>query len=392
MNIALNSIYWCKLSATILLLCGVCPMGSSQEALGFASSAKSPVLNADSTVSVSIYAPEARKVTVLGLGVSPIELGRASDGTWSATSPKLHPDLYAYWFDVDGVRTIDPSNAYVARDIAALFSEVIIPGGIADLFNVQDVQHGSVKKLWYHSPTLGMERRMSVYTPAGYEDNTDRHYPVLYLLHGMGGDENSWNELGRASVILDNLIATGQAEPMIVIMPNGNARLAAAPGETQAGMYEPRGEHSMADAGSFEESFKDIVEYVDSHYRTIPDKGHRAMAGLSMGGGHTWRTTMLMPDKFDYVGLFSAAVRWNGTGLGESKEDITEPLRRQFANAPKLYWIGIGKDDFLYDLNKEYRDLLDRMKIKYEYHESDGGHVWSNWRKYLVEFVPRLFK
>lgn len=365
----------------------------AQEALGFAPNSKSPVVNPDSTVTLSIRAPKAEKVSVFGFSAyQPIELTKGAEGVWSVTTPKLKPDLYTYSFDIDGVRTIDPANAYTARDISALFSEVIVPGGNADLYAVQDVPHGTVSKVWYNSPILGMDRRMTIYTPAGYEDNKDKRYPVFYLLHGMGGDEEAWNELGRASIILDNLIASGKAEPMIVVMPNGNGNMAAAPGHTGDGMYTPNGEYSKAEPGKFEKSMADIVKYVDSHYRTIPDKAHRAIAGLSMGGGHTWRTSMMMPDDFDYIGLFSAAVRWNGSGVDNSDEGLIKPLERQFKQAPKLYWIAIGKEDFLYDLNKDYRLMLDGMKIPYEYHESEGGHTWTNWRDYLVLFTPRLFK
>lgn len=361
-----------------------------QEALGFRIPDVSPEVNPDSTVTFRLRAPEAESANIIGIGNMPIAMEKDSTGLWSVTT-RLRPDLYTYAMFVDGVRIIDPSNSYIARDISSLSNVVIVPGGNADYYAVRDVPHGSVKKVWYDSPTLGKKRRMTVYTPAGYEDNVDKKYPVFYLLHGMGGDEEAWNELGRASVILDNLIAEGKAEPMIVVMPNGNGEMTAAPGQTGEGMYVPDGRYSIAPAGKFENSVKDIISYVDSHYRTVPDKAHRALAGLSMGGGHTWRTSMNMPDTFDYVGLFSAAVRWNGAGVKDT-EEITEPLRRQFANAPKLYWIAIGKDDFLYKLNEDYRKLLDSMAIPYEYHESEGGHTWTNWRDYLLLFAPRLFK
>lgn len=379
----------------LLLVWGIMGFASAlpaQQSLDIAPAEVSPVVNADSTVTVVVSAPQAQTVTVSGFTPEALSLTKGEDGTWSITTPRLRPDLYIYSFDIDGVRSLDPSNPYVARDIASLFSEVIVPGGTADLYEVRNVPHGSVSKVWYPSPTLGAERRMTIYTPPGYEDSADKRYPVLYLLHGMGGDENAWNELGRASVILDNLIAEGKAEPMIVVMPNGNARLTAAPGENGHGFYVPSGQHSIAEQGVFEKSFGDITNWVDSHYRTIPDKSHRAIAGLSMGGGHAWRVSMAMPDDFDYVGLFSAAVRWNGTGVDPEDNRLEEPLRRQFAEAPKLYWIGIGSDDFLYDLNSGYTKLLDRLSLPYEFHESEGGHTWTNWRDYLVEFVPRLFR
>ncbi|MBD5205428.1 MAG: esterase [Bacteroidales bacterium] len=375
-----------------VLLSSCCLPLFAQEALNFKVLNQSPVVNADSTATFIISAPAATKVAISGLTAQPLEMNRDTDGKWVLTTPKLAPNLYTYSIDIDGVRTVDPSNVYTARDISSLSNILIMPGGNADLYAVRDVPHGSVSKVWYNSPSLGMSRRMTVYTPAGYEDSKEKKYPVLYLLHGMGGDEDAWNELGRASVILDNLIAEGKVEPMIVVMPNGNAEKAAAPGYTGEGMYIPDGSFSKAPAGKFENSFSDIVNYVDSHYRTIADKDHRAIAGLSMGGGHSWRISLSNPDEFGYVGLFSAAVRWNGTGGIDETEDLIVPLKRQFSNPPSLYWIGIGKDDFLYNLNEDYRKLLDKNSIPYEYHESAGGHTWSNWRDYLTIFLPRLFK
>lgn len=373
----------------VLLLVSVQAFG--QEALDYKLGGGSPIVNADSSVTFSIAAPMASKVKVSGAGQT-LDMVRDSAGVWSVTTPPLAPDLYTYAFEVDGVRTLDPSNIYTARDIASLSNIVIVPGGSADLYAMNDVAHGNVAKVWYSSPRLDMDRRMTVYTPAGYDPAGDRRYPVLYLLHGMGGDESSWSELGRAVAILDNLIAEGKAEPMIVVMPNGNGALAAAPGESGRGMYTPRGEDSVAEHGVFESAFADITDYVDSHYLTVAEKSGRALAGLSMGGGHSWRISMWNPDMFDYVGLFSAAIRWNGSGVSAADEELDESLRRQFDVAPRLYWIAIGSDDFLYDLNKEYRAKLDSMDIPYEYHESAGGHTWTNWRHYLTEFLPRLFK
>lgn len=378
-----------RIITSLILTAGI-SICYGQEALGFRMPDISPEVNPDSTVTFRLRAPEAKSALIIGIGSQPIPMEKNSEGLWSVTT-SLKPDLYTYAMIVDGMRIIDPSNVYVARDIASLSNIVIVPGGNADSYAVHDVPHGSVKKVWYDSPTLGKQRRMTIYTPAGYEENPDMRYPVFYLLHGSGGDEEAWNELGRASVILDNLIAEGKAEPMIVVMPNGNGEMAAAPGQTGEGMYVPDGKYSRSQTGKFESSFKDIISYVDSHYRTIPDKAHRAIAGLSMGGGHSWRTSMNMPDTFDYVGLFSAAVRWNGGGV-EDTEEITVPLQRQFADAPKLYWIAIGKDDFLYKLNEDYIKLLDSLNLPYEYHESDGGHTWTNWRDYLLLFAPRLFK
>lgn len=370
---------------------------AAQEALGFRPNVSSPVVNAaDSAITFSVFAPAADSVALSGnVPGAPLPLARDSAGVWSVTVSGMAPDLYNYVFEIDGVRTVDPVNPYVMRDIGSLTSFTVLPVGMADNYLAHDVPHGTVRKLWAHSDSLGMDRRMTVYTPAGYEADPTRRYPVLYLLHGMGGDEDAWGELGRATQILDNLIANGEAQPMIVVMPNGNGLQAAAPGFTGEGLYQPSGERSVSPRGRFESAFPELVAYIDSNFRTIPDKAHRAIAGLSMGGGHSWRVSMANPDMFDYVGLFSSAVRWNGQGgvdPDSNDEALIASIKRQFNPAPQLYWIGIGKDDFLYDLNADYCRLLDRLDIPYQYHESPGGHTWTNWRDYLSTFTPLLFK
>lgn len=382
-------------TATILSMCLCGNPASAQEALGYRTIGNSPVTGDDGSATFGVYAPNAGRVSVTGqIPGSPVEMSRDANGWWSVKIDSLKPELYSYWFDIDGVRTLDPANAYVVRDIASLASMFIMPGNRqTDLYSAHEVPHGNVAKVWYHSPTLAKDRRMTVYTPAGYDADESSRYPVLYLLHGMGGDENAWSELGRAVQILDNTIAAGMAEPMIVVMPNGNAGEAAAPGETAEGLYTPDGQRSLSPEGLFESSFPEIVAYVDSHYRTKADKANRAIAGLSMGGGHSWRISMQYPDMFDYVGLFSAAVMWNGGGVdGQNANPYDQALARQFATAPQLYWIAIGKDDFLYALNASYRETLDRLGISYTYVETDGGHEWRNWRSYLVRFLPQLFK
>ena len=234
---------------------------------------------------------------------------------------------------------------------------------------------------------------MTIYTPPGYEDNLDKSYPVLYLLHGMGGDEDAWSELGRAIQILDNQIEAGVTEPMIVVMPNGNALRKSAPGFTADGMYIAEGQHSVDPEKILVKSFPEIIDFVERHYRVRADKGSRAVAGLSMGGGHAWQLGLAYPDTFDYIGLFSPAVRWNGAGVDETDDPTLDAmLDRQFQNPPRKYQIAIGRDDFLYDINESYRNLLDSKQLPYEYIESEGGHTWRNWRNYLVDFLPTLFR
>lgn len=366
----------------------------------------SPEVNPDKTVTFRLKAPDAKEVKVTGDflpketirtpygefdGPGYASLTRGEDGMWEFTSTQLAPELYSYSFIVDGFKTTDPSNVFIIRDTATLTNIFLVGGDYADLYKVNEVPHGTVSKVWYPSPSLGMDRRLTVYTPAGYENGSDR-YPVFYLLHGMGGDENAWTELGRAAQILDNLIAQGKAEPMIVVMTNGNAALAAAPGESPLGFNTPTIQLPKTMDGSFEQAFPEVVSFIDSHYRTKTDKAHRAIAGLSMGGYHSLHISKEYPDMFDYVGLFSAAIMPQEGVSSPVYDNMERKLARQFEEAPKLYWIAIGDKDFLYEANTEYRKLLDRNGYKYTYRESPDGHIWKNWRIYLSEFAPQLFK
>ena len=280
----------------------------------------SPEVNADNSVTFRVLAPQAQKVQITGdmlptrkidtpmgkydaPGVA--DLVKDDKGVWSFKTGKLPSELYTYNVVVDGVRTLDPSNVYCVRDVTNLFSMLLIGGGQGDWYRVKEVPHGTVSKIWYNSPTAGLKRRLTVYTPAGYETSKEK-YPVLYLLHGIGGDENAWSELGRAAQILDNLIAAGKAKPMIVVMTNGNISQEAAPGETPNGFTVPTLMLPKTMDGNFELAFPDVIKFVESNYRVKADKNDRAIAGLSMGGCHSLYISANYPDTFGYVGLFSA--------------------------------------------------------------------------------------
>lgn len=393
---------------TIFAIAALSFGASAQQALWGQSPIVSPQVNPDKSVTFRMIAPpNGGTVTVSGdfmpwetvetpngkydrrtVG----ELKPNADGILEYTCAPLAPELYSYYFFVDGLRITDPSNVFRIRDTNTITDVFIIGGDYVDKFEVKDVPHGTVAKVWYPSPTLGINRRMTVYTPAGYEGG-DKRYPVLYLLHGMGGDENAWSELGRATQILDNMIAAGEVEPMIVVMPNGNAAMEAAPGETSAGLVQPTTALPKTMEGSFEQAFPDIVSFIDANYRTVPDKAHRAIAGLSMGGFHSLHTSKLYPEMFDYVGLFSSAINPREDGKSSPVyADADARLAQQFAQKPALYWIAIGDADFLYKENVDFRAYLDAHNYPYEYHESTGGHIWKNWRIYLTQFLPRLFK
>ncbi len=399
-----------KLLLTVVLSLGCCIATMGQETIALnTGDITSPELNADTRrATFRMAAPNAQKVELEASFLPPMKvqtpfgemeqtgrvaMQRDANGVWSYTSDPLESEMHTYCFYVDGVRMLDPNNVYQLRDIATYTSYLLVDGECSN-YLVHNVKHGTLAKVWYPAPKLGMEqRRMTVYTPAGYEDNPTRRYPVLYLLHGAGGDENAWSELGRAQHILDNLIAQGKAEPMIVVMPNGNGAQKAVPGEYENSMYKPSFMNPRTMEGSIEVAFPDLVNWIDSHYRTLADKQHRAIAGLSMGGFHSLYISANNPQMFGYVGLFSAAVSRQGQGEnGFIYQDLDRKLAQQFSPAPYLYYIAIGRTDFLYKDNVDFRQRLDDKGYKYKYVETDGGHIWKNWRIYLNQFVPQLFK
>ncbi|HEY3371055.1 MAG TPA: alpha/beta hydrolase-fold protein [Prolixibacteraceae bacterium] len=376
----------------------LCIPAFSQQALWGGTQVISPEVKDDHTVTFRFAAPDARDVKLSGdwmpsEGWVPGSEAMTKDdkGVWTYTTKPLDSDLHSYSMTVDGVKTTDPNNVYLIRDVASVFNVFIVGGGKGDLYSVNKVAHGSVTRRWYESPKNGMTRRITIYTPAGYE-NSKIKYPVLYLLHGMGGDEEAWMALGRTSQILDNLIAQGKASPMIVVMTNGNVVQEAAPGESALGLYKPTMMLPNSMDGKFEEIFPDIIHFVESNYRVKADKAHRAIAGLSMGGYHSLHISRYYPNTFDYVGLFSAAIMPNDKVSSKVYENFNATLETQKKNGYQLYWIGVGKTDFLYKNVTDYRAQLDAMGMKYTYRESEGGHTWTNWRVYLSEFTPLLFK
>lgn len=394
----------------VLCLTGVAAQAQQNLNWGQGPQVASPDVHADNSVTFNLIAPEAQKVQITGDFLTPkkVEYGgntyempgvadlvKNDKGVWTLTTEPLQPELYTYNMLVDGVKIIDPLNVYNIRDINNLFSVLLIGGNQrADLYKVNKVAHGTVSKIWYESPTAGLTRRLTVYTPAGYE-TSGKEYPVLYLLHGIGGDENAWSELGRAAQIMDNLIAQGKAEPMLVVMTNGNISQEACPGETSEGFRVPTMMLPKTMEGSFETAFPDVVKFVEKTYRVKKDKAHRAIAGLSMGGCHSLFISINYPDLFDYVGLFSAAVdrqQNNQEGYPNIYADRNQKIDRLFSKHPKLFWMGIGKTDFLIQSNNDLRAYLDSKNHKYTYLETEGGHIWRNWRIYLTEFTPLLFK
>jgi enterochelin esterase-like enzyme len=394
----------------------------------------SPEIKADNTVIFRLRAPNAADVTVNGDWPEGrnVKMAKDNEGVWSATVGPLTPELWGYTFAVNGVTVLDPSNGNMRRDGARFASIFIIDGPFSANYQVRDIPHGNVNMVWYNSPTLKLNRRMYVYTPAGYEGGKQR-YPVLYLLHGAGGDEDAWFNLGRASQIMDNLIYDKKAKPMIVVMTNGNANQQMAPGwgplprvvgaagapvapgarvgapgaapgapvgapgaapgarvgapgavPGAPGAAAGRGGGGGMFGGLFPESIvKDVVPYIEKNYRVVRNKDSRAIAGLSMGGGHTLAASNAHPETFSYIGVFSMGTR----------EDITDKLQAIKKAGLKNYYVGCGKQDQIcVEGSKNLDSLLTKVGIKHTTTFSEGGHTWANWRIYLSELAPMLFQ
>lgn len=353
---------------------------------------KSPAVLTDKRAIIQIYAPKASEVLVAGdftSGNKPLPLAKNEQGVWSVTTGPLKPDYYTYTLTVDGVRTMDPKNPVIKQGISSLENVMLVPGAETAFEDNRAVPHGEVREVWYSSSTLGMMRRMHVYTPPGYEkpgyEKSNAKYPVFYLLHGGGDDDSGWNSVGRAGFILDNLLAAGKAKPMIVVMPNGSMPMPA-----QTGMPDPQTMNRMRSLFA-DEFLKDIMPMVEKTYRTLPNAQNRALAGLSMGGFQTLDVTLTRPELFDYVGVFSSG--FFGSTIDEAETKYAKALNDPtFNKGKKLFWVSIGKDDFVMDANKKTLALLDKHQIKYQYKETAGGHTWINWRQYLNEYAPMLFK
>ena len=375
-----------------IFLFALIAMAMTASAQGFfAPSVNSPEIAKDGSVTFKVKAADADTVRLIIDSRLDTLMKHTGNETWSITLRDLEPDLYMYHYIVDGMKVLDNENAHTLRDVKNVMSTFVLdPQGDCPMA-VHDVPHGTVQAVWYDSPTLNMNRRMMIYLPPGY-DQSRQKYPVFYLLHGSGGDETVWLEQGRAAQVLDNLIASGLAEPMIVVMPNGNVDERAASNMSEKGNVQPTFAHKNWMDGKFEESFNDIITWVDQNYRTRDTKRYRAIAGLSMGGYHSLYISANQPEDFAYVGLFSAAIGRMDQGMSKIYDDLEAKVVAQFKQRPRLYWIGIGKDDFLYKDNTEYRQLLDKNRLRYTYHESGAGHEWANWRDYLVIFAQLIFK
>jgi enterochelin esterase family protein len=368
----------------------------------------SPEVSADHRVTFRLLAPKATEVTLNGswIGATNLSMTKDEKGIWSITVGPLAPQMYGYWFLADGVRALDPSNSETERDGSRFNSMVMVNGPESESWNFKDVPHGTLEEIWYPSPTLKMDqRRMYVYLPPSYRKETAKNFPVLYLLHGGGGDEDAWTTMGRATIIMDNLIAAGKAVPMIVVMPNGNEKQSVSqgfgygpiPSLTQV---SAPASHPMADdphtpapvhaatvyPGSYSESLiKDIIPFVEKTYRVAPDKAHRAIAGLSMGGQQTVLITNNNPSTFDYIGVFSA-------GGAAGNPEFDSQLDAIKKSGIKLYWTGAGDVDLAHDWMLALEADLKAKGFPTSYKEIPGRHYWFLWRDFLVDYSSQIFK
>ena len=398
--------------------------GRGMMGFGRRGGASSPQIASDNKVTFRISAPQAASVTVRGDFGAPAQMAKDEQGVWSVTVGPLEPEVYSYTFDVDGVTVLDPANFQLSRDTTRNQSLLIVPGEDSDLYIVKDVPHGTVSKVWYDSPVFNMRRRMVVYTPPGYETGNEK-YPVVYVLHGGGGDEEQWLRMARVPQIFDNLIAAGKAKPMIVVMPNGNANQAAssdaapaaaglrrgAPGAGAMGARGPAGARGAGRArggaagGYSEESLSVIAEeyvksvgaFIDKNYRVLPGSENRAITGLSMGGGHAFYTGMKNLDYYDWVGEFSTSMfgGLQSTGMTYDLDTAIGGVLKDSDNVNKklsLLYISCGREDPRLNATKEFTEALRKRGIEVIYTDWPGDHEWKVWRNGLADMAQKLFK
>ena len=379
----------------------------------------SPEVSSDRRITFRILAPNAQNVRVSGSDIPALAGGRGGapetpprgqmtkgeNGVWELTLGPVEAGAYRYNFNVDGISVIDPRNPSISESNNNVWSLVVVPGN--EWMDTREVPHGAVASVTYYSTALKKFRRMHVYTPPGYETSSAK-YPVFYLLHGAGDCDEAWTSVGRAGFILDNLIAAKKAKPMVVVMPAGHTSAAGFGGGRGAAPATAGGPPPVDE---FTQDFMtDIMPYVESHYRTLTDRPHRAIAGLSMGGSQTLNIAIPHLDKFAYVGVYSSGIiggfgggRGGRGGAPAASEAPAGPSpwetqhMAELDNAAlkkglKLLWFRTGKDDGLITTTKATVELFKKHGFSPHFEESPGAHTWLNWRNYLIGFTPQLFQ
>ena len=381
----------------------------------------SPDVQSDRRVTFRILAPNAQKVELRtpgdipgigGRGGTPLQFTKNGDGIWEATTAVIPAGAYRYTFVVDGVTVADSRNPVTSQTNTTIYSLAVVPG--SDVYDTTNVPHGAVASVHYNSTALGGIRRMHVYTPPGYEAGGQK-YPVFYLLHGAGDVDDSWSSVGRAGFILDNLIASGKAKPMIVVMPaghvNGAGRALGAPAPATTAPNIP----VPGQPDSFTQDFvNDLMPYVEKHYRVLTDRQNRAIAGLSMGGSQTLNIAIPRLEKFAYIGVFSSGILGGGgrgaargappadaaasttppPPFGEAweKANLAALDNAATKRGLRLFWFGTGKDDGLIATTRNTVELFKKHGFTPVFLETDGAHTLLVWRDYLSQFAPQLFQ
>jgi enterochelin esterase-like enzyme len=363
--------------------------------------ADGPTIQPDRTITFKLNAPQARAVQVEGgdgLGAGPFKMTRGADGLWTVTTPPAVPGFHYYWFMLDGVRVNDPaSRTYIGYNLET--SGIEVPEAGADYYAIRDVPHGTVREQWYFSKLTGHWRHAMVYTPPGYDQNLKTRYPVLYLQHGSGEDETGWTRQGKANFILDNQIAAGKTQPLIVVMDRGYAT-------DNASVRAPLQDIATA-FGAFENVvLHELIPTIDSSYRTIADREHRAMAGLSMGGMQTLFITLRHPETFAWIASLSGPIIPDMSGNRSFNDGVAETFDPQTAYAGafahpaefnrkfKLFWLGVGTaEPAQFHGITQAAKALKAAGVNVVYFESAGtAHEWQTWRRDLNDLAPRLFR
>ena len=359
----------------------------------------SPEVRSDRSVTFRILAPKAESVKLNGGDIPNSSAGgamiKSEDGVWEVTTAPLDAGAYRYTFNVDGLTVVDPRSPATSESNNNVWSLAIVPG--SDFMDTREVPHGAVAAVTYHSSSLNRMRRMHVYTPPGYEAGRDK-YPVFYLLHGSSDSDGSWSSVGRAGFILDNLIADRKAKPMLVVMPAGHTR-------PTGGPRVPGSSGQSATDEFVADLMTSIVPYIEKNYRVMTDRQSRAIAGLSMGGSQTLNAALPRLDKFAYIGVFSSGLLNMSTGPRPGGTTPPPPAgptweeqhKAELDNAAwkkglKLLWFATGKEDRLIPNTKATVAMLEKHGFKPVFLETTGGHTWLNWRNYMNDFVPQLFK
>lgn len=345
------------------------------------------IISAPAASSVKVYGDFLPGVNEYNLGGN-VEMVRNSEGEWSYTAKDLAPDFYFYYFEIDGVKVLDPHNLKVVCNYSEFYNSFFISGEESEDLEYRDSAKGSVHTIWYDSPEYGGQRRMNVYLPADY--SSEKKYPVLYMLPGGGDDEDTWMDMGRLPQIMDNLIAKKKAKEMLVVMVNSMPNQLSAPHimnpiPGKKSHFEMMGTPEGASGGEFaNDLIRNVIPYIESHFSVIPEKKGRAICGVSMGGLYLTNIIQNNPKTFDHIALMGSGIMGKGSG-----DEVLEPVKKE---GYRLFWIGAGQKDMAFSSARNIMEAMDRLSMPYIYFDPQDGHNWRSWRRNLMNLVPELFR